>query len=109
MGHDLFFYGLLLLGLLCLGLLLCGAWLWGRPASCQTTPTPAKPITTRSKDPKPFAGLTHRPSCDMCDHAIEPCHQALSVPPSRIVSTRGHRRQVNTSTHFCPNPDCSYR
>jgi hypothetical protein len=26
-----------------------------------------------------------------------------------MVSTRGRRRQVNTSTHFCPNPDCSYR
>jgi IS1 family transposase len=25
-----------------------------------------------------------------------------------MVPTRGRRRQVNTSTHFCPNPDCSY-
>jgi IS1 family transposase len=23
--------------------------------------------------------------------------------------TRGRRRQVDTSTHFCPNPDCTYR
>jgi IS1 family transposase len=23
--------------------------------------------------------------------------------------TRGRRRQVDTSTHFCPNPDCAYR
>jgi hypothetical protein len=22
---------------------------------------------------------------------------------------RGRRRQVDTSTHFCPNPDCAYR
>jgi transposase-like protein len=23
--------------------------------------------------------------------------------------TRGRRRQVDTSTHFCPNPECAYR
>ena len=23
--------------------------------------------------------------------------------------TRGRRRQVDPSTHFCPNPDCAYR
>jgi hypothetical protein len=23
--------------------------------------------------------------------------------------TRGRHRQVDTSTHFCPNPDCAYR
>src|SRR4030095_1712799 len=30
-------------------------------------------------------------------------------PPPRIVPPRGRRRQVDTSTHFCPNPDCAYR
>jgi IS1 family transposase len=30
-------------------------------------------------------------------------------PPPRIVPTRGRRRQVDTSTHFCPNPACAYR
>jgi hypothetical protein len=25
------------------------------------------------------------------------------------VPTRGHRRQIDTSTHCCPNPDCAYR
>jgi hypothetical protein len=23
--------------------------------------------------------------------------------------TRGRRREINTSRHFCPNPDCTYR
>jgi hypothetical protein len=102
MGHDLFFHALLFLGLFCLDLLLYGAWLRGRP-------TPAKSIKTRSKDPQPFAGLTHTPPCDACERAIEPHQQTPSAPPPRLVSTRGRRRQVNTSTHFCPNPDCSYR
>jgi hypothetical protein len=26
-----------------------------------------------------------------------------------MVPTRGRRRQVDTSTHFCQNPDCAYR
>jgi IS1 family transposase len=25
------------------------------------------------------------------------------------VPTRGRRRQIDTSAHFCPNPDCAYR
>jgi len=25
------------------------------------------------------------------------------------VATRGRRRQVDTSAHFCPHPDCAYR
>jgi hypothetical protein len=28
---------------------------------------------------------------------------------ARIVMTRGRRRQVDTSAHFCPNPACAYR
>ncbi len=31
------------------------------------------------------------------------------TPPPRLVPTWGRRRQVDTSTHFCPNPDCAYR
>jgi IS1 family transposase len=26
-----------------------------------------------------------------------------------MILTRGRRRQVDTSAHFCPNPDCAYR
>src|SRR6266498_118716 len=35
--------------------------------------------------------------------------QTPSAPPPRMVPTRGRRRQVDTSHHFCPNPDCAYR
>src|SRR2546430_10521658 len=109
MGHNLFFYTLLLLGLLWLCILLYGVWPQGRPAPSQTTPTPAKPIKTRSKDPKPFAGLTHQPHCAACEHAAEPSREAPSAPPPRMVSTQGRRRQVDTSSHFCPQPTCSYQ
>jgi hypothetical protein len=51
MGHDLFFYALLLLRRLCLRLLLDWAWPRGRPTTGQTTPTPAKSIEKRSYAP----------------------------------------------------------
>jgi hypothetical protein len=111
MGHDLFFHTVPLLGLLCfcLGILLYWAWRRGRPMLDQTTPSSAKPITTRSNAPKPFQGLTHKPSCEACEHAAEPRHQVPSALPPRMVSMRGHRCQVDTSSHFCPNPHCSYQ
>src|SRR6266705_3158116 len=30
------------------------------------------------------------------------------VTPPRLISTRGRRRQVDTSRHCCPDPDCTY-
>src|SRR5207249_2260251 len=65
-------------------------------------------VPKRRREPTPFAGFTHKPHCDACEHATDPRPQAPSAPPPRIIPTRGRRRQVDTSTHFCPNPDCRY-
>lgn len=110
MGHDLFCHIVLLLGLLCLclGMLLSWAWRRGRPTLDQTTPTSATPIKTRSNAPKPFQGLTHKPSCDACEQAAEPRPQALSAPPPLFTCTRGRRRQVDTQQHCCPDHACAY-
>src|SRR6266699_6521930 len=78
-------------------------------ATCPTTPEPPPPVPKRHRAPKPFAGLTKKPHCDACAHASDLRSEAPCPPPPRIVPTRGRRRQVNTSTHFCPNPDCPYR
>src|SRR5262249_3285749 len=43
------------------------------------------------------------------EHATDPHPHAPAAPPPRIVPTRGRRRQVDTSMHFCPNPDCRSR
>ena len=37
-----------------------------------------------------------------------PTLQLPSAPPPKLTSTRGRRRQVDISRHFCPDPDCSY-
>src|SRR5262249_2913770 len=43
------------------------------------------------------------------EHGTAASPHAPSTPPPRIVPTRGRRRHVDTSTHFCSNPDCAYR
>jgi hypothetical protein len=101
MGHDLFFYTLLLLAGLWLCMILSWLWPQSRAATCQTTPTAAKA-------PKPFAGLTHKPLCDACQHATETRQQVPFALPPLLTCTRGRRRTIDTQQHFCPDQDCSY-
>jgi IS1 family transposase len=109
MVPALFFYQLMLIALVWLCLMLQWAWPSAPAAVCPTAPEPTPPRPKRPREPLPFAGLTTKPHCDACEHASAPHPQAPSAPPPRIVLTRGRRRQVDTSTHFCPNPDCAYR
>src|SRR5262245_45665114 len=103
MVSDLFFYqlGLIALGWLCLML----HWGWPSAAADACSTTPAPPPPKRKREPKPFAGLSHKPHCDACEHPTDPRLPVSSAPPPRIVPTRGRRRQVDTSMHFCPNLD----
>jgi IS1 family transposase len=108
MVSHLFFYQLVLIALVWLCLILQWAWP-SDPATGPPTPEPLPPVPKRKRERQPFAGLTTKPHCDACEHGTAPRPQAPSTPPPRIVPTRGRRRQVDTSTHFCPNPDCAYR
>jgi IS1 family transposase len=108
MVSHLFFYQLVLIALVWLCLML--HWTWpSDPAPCPLTPEPTPPVPKRHRERKPFAGLTTKPHCDACAHANDLRPEAPCPPPPRIVATRGRRRQVDTSMHFCPNPDCAYR
>ena len=108
MVPTLFFYQLVLIALVWL-CLMCH-WMWpSAPATGLPTPEPTPPVPKRKSERTPFAGLTTKPPCDACEHGTAPRPQAPSPPPPRIVPTRGRRRQVDTSTHFCPNPDCASR
>src|SRR5215510_5802739 len=109
MVSALFFAPLVLVALVWLCVMLQGAWLNDSTVTGPTPPSPTPPRHKRSREPKPFAGLTRKPHCDACEHASGLRPQAPSVPPPRIIPKRGRRRQVDTSTHFCPNPDCAYR
>jgi hypothetical protein len=100
MVHNLLFCGLLLLGILGLYMLLRWVWLRGHTA--------AKPIAQCSKDPQPFSGLTHKPSCALCEDGAQTSATAPLVAPLPIVSARGCPRTVTTQHQFCPSPHCDY-
>ena len=108
MVSDLFFYQLMLVALVWLCLMLHGLWP-SAPATCPPPPEPTPPVPKRKRERLPFAGLTHKPHCDACEHRGDLRPQSPSSRPPHIVMARGRRRQVDTSMHFCPNPDCAYR
>src|SRR5919199_821752 len=109
MVSHLFFYQLMLIALVWLCVMLQWVWPSAPAAAYSTTPEPPPPQPKRQREPKPFAGLTIKPHCDACAQASDRRPETPCPPPPRIVPTRGRRRQVDTSTHFCPNPDCAYR
>ena len=101
-------YQLVLLGLLWLFIMLHVMWPSDRPVLRPRPPQPVAPPRKRSKESKPFTGFTCKPHCDAYEQAVEPCREPPGAPPPCIVSTRGRRRQVDTSHHYCPGPDCPY-
>src|SRR5712664_2954898 len=109
MRANLVFYQLGLIALVWVFLML--SWLWpSEPAAARPIPpTPVTPPRKRSTAPKPFPGLTRKPSCAACEQAIEaPRLQPSPPPPPTVPSTRGRRRHVDTSDHFCPDRNCRY-
>jgi len=87
MVSHLLFYQLALIALVWLFFLLLYAW----PSDRTRRPHPAAPIAPhrpRSKDPTPFAGLTQKPHCALCEQDL-PHPQA---PPCRATRPRCRRR-----------------
>src|SRR6266487_1092399 len=107
MVSHLVFYQLGLIVLVWVFLMLSGLWP-SKPAAAR--PMPPKPLMPRCKPsnkPKPFPGLTRQPCCTACEQAREtPRLQPPPPPLPTIPSTRGRRRHVDTSRHFCPDPAC---
>jgi IS1 family transposase/transposase-like protein len=108
MISDLLCYKLLLVGLFGLCILLHVVWPYDRAASYPPIPQPTLPPRKRSKAPKLFAGLIHKPLCDACEHAVEARPQAPGAPPPLLTFTRGRKRTINTAQQCCPDQDCSY-
>jgi IS1 family transposase len=106
---HLLFYQLAVLGLLWLFVMLHAAWP-SRGATAQgTSATSIIRWRQRSKEPKPFAGLTHKPFCALCEH--EPAHPQLRPPvrPDPMPPANRRPREIDTSRHFCPHDGCDYR
>src|SRR5438045_695628 len=101
---HLVYYQLGILVLLWLCLML--PYLWpSPPGGPPKTPTqPIRPQRQRSTEPKPFAGLTHKPPCALCEQATGESALAPPVRPDPMPSTNRRPRQIDTTMHFCPHP-----
>ena len=77
MVSDLFFYQLMLVALVWLCVMLHWAWP-SDTAACPTALEPPPPLPKRKREPTPFAGLTHKPHCDACEHTTD------SRPPPQL-------------------------
>jgi IS1 family transposase len=102
MQSDLTFYPLAWIFLILVILLFCQLWRGGKWTSAAPKPPGVK------REPKPFAGFTRKPDCDLCQQQVRAQPLASSAPPPRMSFTRGRRRRVNTSGHFCPQAACAY-
>src|SRR5215475_2067419 len=106
MVSHLFYYQLAVLVL---------AWLFvmlqvtGSKPSLPAPPISAQPTRKRSTAPKPFAGLTHRPPCALCERETVHPSPSAPVPPDPMPPTNRRPRTVDTSRHFCPHTDCDDR
>ncbi len=84
-----------------------------RPVTAPTTPTeelqPLKPKRQRPNEPQPFAGLTHKPQCALCERDTASPQAPPPVPPDPMPPTNRRPREIDTSRHFCPHAGCDYR
>src|SRR5215216_5307519 len=77
-------------------------WLWpSDPAArCQALSISKSTQRRRSREPKPFAGLTHPPHCAACEQTATHPESPPPAPPEPMPSTTRRPRQVDTSMHF---------
>ena len=111
MVSHLFYYQLALLALVWLFLMVHVTWrkrgVTSPPTSAQPEPSPPK--RTGAHEPTPFAGLTHKPHCALCERDAAHPPAPPPVPPDPIPPTNRRPREVDTSRHFCPHAGCDYR
>ena len=109
MASNPLFYQLLLVALVLICLFL-HVGLTDNPPRVSNAPLEPQPRRRRrTKEPKPFIGLIHKPLCEACELEADRRPKAPESPPPMITFTRGRRRSIDTHAHFCPAPDCAYR
>src|SRR5215471_14327221 len=100
MMPHLFFYQLAVLGFLWLFVMLHSAW----PSRCTTAQdTPTQPIMSRrqrSTDPKPFAGLTHKPHCALCEQEAAHPQAPPPVAPEPMPAMHNRVWSKNSNAPF---------
>jgi hypothetical protein len=105
MVSHLFYYQLALFALVWLFIML--HVMWSKPG-LPTPPVPAQPKRSRSHEPKPFAGLTHKPHCALCERDTAHPKPPSPEPPAPMPPMNRRPRTVDTSMHLCPYLGCDY-
>jgi IS1 family transposase len=108
MGCNLLVHECLLVVLLWLAIISYEVWQQSRPARHRATRMPGTRLTKRSKEQKPFAGLTQKPLCIACEHLLGQGTPPPAPPPPLLHSPCGRPRTVVTTHHFCPELTCHY-
>jgi len=108
MVPNILFYQLLLVTLVLICLIVHVLWPDHPNPTPRTSLKPSKPRCKRSKEPKLFTGYLHKPLCEACEKGTDTRPKAPGSPPPILTFTRGRKRIVNTQSHFCPKPNCSY-
>ena len=106
---HLVYYQLVILVLLWLCLMVPHLWPNLTGGAPKTPTRPIRPKRTRSTESKPFAGLTQKPHCALCEQEIGERSPAPLRRPDPMPPTNRRPRTVATSMHFCPHTDCDYR
>jgi IS1 family transposase len=106
---HLVYYQLVILVLLWLCVMLPHLWPSSPGGASKTPANPMKPKRKRSSEPKPFAGLTHKPHCALCEQATGESAPAPPLRPDPMPPTNRRSRTVDTAMHFCPHLNCDYR
>ena len=102
------YYQLVMLVLLWLCLMLPHLWP-SPPGVAHKIPTQSiKSKRKRSREPKPFAGLTQKPHCALCEQQTAENAPAPPPRPDPLPLTHRRPRTVDTSMHFCPHLNCDY-
>src|SRR6266436_6793131 len=110
MPHHVY-YQLAILGCLWLCIMLHSGWP-SRSTMSHHKPTAPVPLTfkrNRPNAPKPFEGLTQRPHCAACEHEAAHPNPPPPLRPHPMPPTNRRPRVIDTSRHFCPHVDCTYR
>ena len=108
MVSHLFFYQLVLIALVWLCVMLQWAWPSDPAAVCPTTPEPPGPRPKRHREPTPFAGLTTKPHCDACAHAVvypTTADNYFAPKPGKMPPTQPVLEGARPWCHTCFTPN----
>jgi hypothetical protein len=106
---HLVYYQLAIIILLWLCIMLPHLWPSSSGGASNTPTSPIQPRRRRSREPKPFAGLTQKPHCALCEQQTTDSTPVTPPRPDPMAPTNRRPRTVDTSMHFCPYSDCDYR